>query len=222
MSSDEEKDGIKILDILFGLIKFISIIFLILFICVVLFQKFTDSKTTFMGYRIFTVDGKSMSPDYKDGDVLLVERISSDVLIKGDDISYLNDDEDIVTERITEVIESEDGVSFVVAGINNDSESVIGEDQIYGKVTYKFIFISLLSKLASNMVTLIITIVVPLLIIIILNLKDILVKMKKSKVDKKQKQLAKRIEDNIEADLNSEDDDDNDEESQRMINKYYE
>lgn len=222
MGSEEEKDGIKLLDILFGFIKFISIVFLILFVCVVLFQKFTDSKTTFMGYRIFTVDGKSMSPDYKDGDVLLIERMSSDVLIKGDDVSYLNDDEDIVTERITEVIESEDGVSFVVAGINSDSETVISEDQIYGKVTYKFIFISILSKLASNMVTLIITIVVPLLIICILNLKDILVKMKKSKVDKKQKQLAKKIEDNIEADLNSEDDDDDDEESQRMINKYYE
>ena len=101
--------------------------------------------------------------------------------------------------------------------ISTDNETVIDDDNIYGKVVYKFGLFSLLYKLSLNTVGIIAAFAIPVLIIILLSFRGLVGEVKKKKLEKK-------IEDNLEADLESEDDDDDDddEESNRLINKYYE
>lgn len=189
----------KVLKVLFGLVKTILTIFLVLFIAVVLVQRFTNNNFSVGGYRMFTVISESMVPEYNIGDILIVKQVDSDTLVVGDDVCYLGDEEDfdgkVVTHRIKEIIKLDNGnIEFVTEGIANVMpDPAISEDQIYGKVIHKTALLSFMSKLASNTVTFFLVIFIPIVIFIILEAKDLFKEL-----------MEKRLDD----DLEEEDDDD--------------
>lgn len=217
MVNNKDDNDFNFIDTLFGFIKFITILFLILFIFVFGFTRVVNHNTDLMGYRLFKVETKNMKPDYKKNDLVLVKSMSSDMFIKGDVLGFIDNDESIRISKISEVITDEIGTQFVMNDISKDNETVIDDDNIYGKVVYKFGLFSLLYKLSLNTVGIIAAFAIPVLIIILLSFRGLVGEVKKKKLEKK-------IEDNLEADLESEDDDDDDddEESNRLINKYYE
>lgn len=172
------KKGIKVLNIIFTILKVLCLALLIIIILALAMQRFSNNEMAVGGYRVFNVITESMVPTYQVGDVLIVKNINSNELKVGDDVTYIGKEGNftgrIVTHRIIEIEETEDGNIFHTKGIANDVEDpTIKGDQIYGKVIYKCVVISLLTKLMNNMIAFYIFIFIPLGILVFLQIKDI-------------------------------------------------
>jgi signal peptidase len=174
----KEKKENKILDIIFTIIKLICVVILILLIIALAMQRFSNNENAIGGIRIFNVATGSMIPKYEVGDILIVKEVDTNELEVGDDITYLGKVSTfagrVVTHQIIQIEESETGEKiFHTKGIANDTEDPeITADQIYGKVIYKCVVLSLLTKLMNNMAAFYIVVFIPLGILIFLQIKD--------------------------------------------------
>ena len=174
----ESNEKIKISSIIFTIIKVICIILLILLILVLAMQRFSNNKIAVGGFRVFNVATESMVPKYKVGDVIVIQETDINKLVVGDDITYLGKKGTfagrVVTHQIIKIEETEEGKIFHTKGIANNAEDpTITGDQIYGKVIYKCIILSLLTQLMNNMTAFYVVIFIPLAFLIVLQLKDI-------------------------------------------------
>lgn len=173
-----EKEKTNVFNVMATIIKIICIIILILLIAVLGLQRFSKNEIAIGGYRIFSVATESMVPEYLVGDVLIVKEIDENDLQVGDDVSYLGKASTfagkVVTHRIVEIDETENGKVFHTKGIANEVEDpTITGEQIYGKVVYKTIILSMLTKLVNNMTAFYLVVFIPLGILIFLQIKDI-------------------------------------------------
>lgn len=210
---NEEKKSVNLLKIISTIIKVICIIVLILLIVVLALQRFSNNSIAVGGFRVFNVATESMVPKYIVGDVLVVKEQNIDNLKVGDDVTYLGKEGSfanrVVTHQIVSIDETDDGKVFHTKGIANDTEDpTIKGDQIYGKVVYKCILISQLTKLMNNMTAFYIVVFIPFAILISLQLKDSL--------------LGKSDDDELEDEEEEDDDDDEDEEEEEEDNDEYE
>lgn len=176
MKKDKE-DRVKISSIVLAIIKIICIIALVLLILVLAMQRFSNNEIAVAGYRVFNVATGSMIPDYEIGDVLVVKEVDTNTLEKGDDITYIGKIGTfagrVVTHRIVNIEENENRKIFTTRGIANDADDPsITADQIYGKVIYKCILMSMLSKLANSLTAFYVIVFIPLGILIFLQIKD--------------------------------------------------
>lgn len=172
-----EKEKKSVLDIIVTIIKVICTILLILLIAVLALQRFSNNEKAIGGFRVFNVATESMVPKYLVGDVLVVKEEQIDNLKIGDDVTYLGKQGTfngrVVTHQIVAIDETENGKVFHTKGIANEVEDpTITGDQIYGKVVYKCVIISLLTKLMNNMTAFYIVVFVPFAVLISLQLKD--------------------------------------------------
>mgnify|MGYP002076174738 FL=1 len=161
----------------FTIIKLICIILLICLIAVLALQRFSNNEIAIGGFRIFNVATESMVPKYLVGDVLIVKEIETNDLKVGDDVTYLGKEGSfknrVVTHQIIQIDETENGKVFHTKGIANEVEDpTIEGDQIYGKVIYKCLIFSQLTKLMNNMTAFYIVVFVPFAILVSLQLKD--------------------------------------------------
>ncbi len=133
-------------------------------------QRMSHNKNSLLGFRIYNIVTGSMIPKYVVGDVLLVKEVDAKDLNVGDDISYLGTvdtfKDKVVTHRIIEKNRTNDGkYVFVTQGIANSApDPEINEDQIYGKVAYKFIILSFISKLIANSSSKFLVFIIPVII----------------------------------------------------------
>lgn len=179
----------KILKIVYNIIKFIVVGALILYVLFLAVQRFTNNSSV-GGYRVFTIASGSMEPVYEMGDVLLVKEKSLDTLNVGDDITYIGEIGDfkdrIVTHRIIELNKEDDKIR--TQGLANpEPDPVIKSNQILGKVTYKFVIISFLTKLTRNKIGFYFLIFVPLVLVIFLEVVDIVTQLKEESDDNEDK-----------------------------------
>lgn len=201
MGKKEEKK-INIFEIILTIIKIICVIILILLIAVLALQRFSNNKIAIGGYRAFNVATGSMIPTYQIGDVLIVKEVNPDELKEGDPVSYLGKSGSfagkIVTHRIIKIEETENGKVFHTKGDNNDAEDpVIKGDQIYGKVIYKCVILSMLTKLMNNLTAFYVIVFIPLGVLIFLQVKD--------RLDEKREE--KQANENVNEENDEEDDD---------------
>lgn len=173
----KKKINLKPLETIFTIIKVICLIFLILLIAVLALQRFSNNEKAIGGFRVFNVATGSMIPKYQVGDVLIVKEQDPNTLEVGDDVTYLGEHGTfagrVVTHQIIEIEETVGGRVFHTKGIANEAEDpTITGDQIYGKVIYKCLVISLLTKLMNNMTAFYIVFVVPFAILIFLQIKE--------------------------------------------------
>lgn len=143
------------LKILFGLIKTICWLVLILFLIVILVQKFSNNNFAIAGYRIFNVSSGSMKPEYKIGDIIIDEEVLATDLKVGDNVTYLGAEGDfeniIVTHKIIEIKEDNGNYSFITKGTANDiADPEITFSQIIGRVCYKTTILSYISRFMTN------------------------------------------------------------------------
>ena len=61
-----------------------------------------------VGFQVFTVLSGSMEPTYHVGSLIYVKEIDTDDLRAGDPITYLIDEDTVVTHRIVEVVPDEE------------------------------------------------------------------------------------------------------------------
>ena len=173
----KKKINLKPLEMIITIIKSICAILLILIIAVLALQRFSNNEKAISGFRVFNVATGSMIPKYQVGDVLVVKEQDPNTLKVGDDITYLGEHGSfagrVVTHQIIEIEETVGGRVFHTKGIANPAEDpTITGDQIYGKVIYKCILISLLTKLMNNMTAFYIVFFVPLAVLFFLQLKN--------------------------------------------------
>lgn len=191
-------------EVISTIVKIICAILLVLLIAVVGIQRFSNNQNAIAGFRVFNVATGSMVPTYRVGDIIIVKEVNTDELKVNDPITYIGKDGDfagrVVTHRIINIEETDEGKIFHTKGDANDIEDpVIKADQIFGKVVYKCFIISILAKLMNNLTAFYILVFIPLGLLIFLQIKDTL----KSKIDDEEDE-----EDDEDSD---EDEDDNNE-----------
>lgn len=202
---EKTKKILKPIEKIFTIIKIICAIFLILLIVILALQRFSNNEKAIGGFRVFNVATGSMIPKYQVGDVLIVKEVDIDTLKEEDDVTYLGKTgtfaNRVVTHQIIKIEETENGKIFHTKGIANEVEDpTITGDQIYGKVIYKCVLISLFTKLMNNMVAFYIIFVIPFGILIFLQIKEYM-------DNKKEEDFDEVEEDNSEDDEDDEDDD---------------
>lgn len=182
----------KVISIIGNIIYTLLIIFILLLLIVVAIQRFSNNTISVAGFRIFNIVTPSMVPEYKVGEVILDKSVAPEELKKGDDITYLGKEGDfagkVVTHRIEEIEKKDDGYRIVTKGIANTlQDPEITEKQVQGKVIYKFIVLSLLSKLINNdLKTMYILIFIPFAIILFINIKKLTDKDEEDDDDEKE------------------------------------
>lgn len=170
----------KIFKIVYGIFKFLFIAALVIYIAFLAIQKFSDSGSI-GGYRLYTIVTGSMEPELTVGDVILVEETSFEELELKDVITYESKaagmEGMIVTHRIVDL--NKETKELITRGDANQADDpVINYDQVQGKVSYKFILISLLTKLVRNKIGFYFIVFVPLVLVIFLEIADIVTQPK--------------------------------------------
>lgn len=161
----------KIFKIGLLIIKIIIFIAMIGFVLSVCLQRFSNNKLSIFNFRMFTVISGSMEPKYKIGDVLIAKEIKPENIKVGDTVSYqgiVNSFKDkVVTHQVVGIEKVDGKYYFHTKGLANLVEDpLISEDQIYGKVIYKSIIISLVYKIVSTNIGFYLFIIIPILYII--------------------------------------------------------
>lgn len=194
----------KFLNFLGNFIYTILVILVVLILLVVALQRFSNNTITLGGFRIFNILTGSMEPEYKVGDILVTKEIDPKEIKIGDDITYLGKEGDfvgkIVTHRVKAVIPEENGdYKFITQGLANGiADPEITASQIQGKVIYKTVILSFISKLVNNLYSMYFVIVVPMAIIIFVNVRRIYLDIVNKDEDDEED------EDNTESDNNKE------------------
>jgi len=109
---------------------------LIFMVFVVISSKASGGEPQFLGYQLKTVLSGSMEPTFKTGSIIAIKPVEDTTTLKKDDvITFLQSDGNVVTHRITEVINQGDQIMYQTKGDNNQdmdtnpilSQNVIGE-----------------------------------------------------------------------------------------------
>lgn len=155
----------KIFDIVIG-------VFIVLFLVVVLLQRFSNNKLSFFNYRIFTVVSGSMEPKYNIGDVLISKDVGPENIKVGDVISYIGQSgtfiDKVVTHEVVSIeVDANNKKVFHTKGLVNVIEDpIVYQDQVFGVVKYKSILLSLIYKVVGTKVGMFVFVVIPMIYII--------------------------------------------------------
>lgn len=168
----------KLVKIISMIIKTIITLFIVLVISLIFIQRISNNKLTLGGYGIYTIITESMVPEYKVSDMVLSKKVDVNKINVGDDIVYLGAKEDfkdkIVTHRVIKKEEIDNKLYFHTKGIANDLEDPIIEDnQVLGKVVYKSVILSFISKIVNNTYGFYFVIFVPFAILSVMEVIDI-------------------------------------------------
>lgn len=129
---------------------------LIIFIClIIVVQKVTNNKESFLGFRLFRVQTGSMIPKYNIGDVILVKEKDIDKIEIDDDITYQGLEGSakgiLVTHRVIDIEIIDGKKAFHTKGIaNNLEDPVVYGEQINGVVQNKMYILSWICQMLNN------------------------------------------------------------------------
>ena len=163
--------GKKVLKIVLKVFKVLLCCIIVLFVALILLQRFSNSTFSFAGYRVFAVVTGSMEPVYSVGDVLLCKSTDTDKLKEGDDITYLGKEgsfkDKVVTHRIVKIAEYDGKKLYFTKGVaNNSSDPPIEASQIYGKVSRKLVFLSFIHGYTSKGIGFFLFVILPIMILV--------------------------------------------------------
>jgi signal peptidase I len=122
--------------IISGAITTLLSIALLFMIFVVISSKASGGEPSFLGYQLKTVMSGSMEPTFKTGSIIAVKPLSDTKNLKEKDvITFMQQDQSIVTHRIIKVIKQGNQVMYQTKGDNNkapdfnpvQSQNVIAE-----------------------------------------------------------------------------------------------
>jgi signal peptidase I len=110
----------KVLKITSNLVTTVLFLVLLFMIFVVISSKASGGEPQFLGYQLKTVLSGSMEPTFKTGSIIAVKPVEEPAALKkGDVVTFLQQDNTIVTHRIVEVIKNGDNTMFQTKGDNN-------------------------------------------------------------------------------------------------------
>lgn len=102
-------------------IIYIIIIPLIIYnISLIVQSVLIPNKTpSFFGTKTFVIVSGSMQPTLEIGDIILIKNVTEDEIQKNDIIAY-REGQTVVTHRVIDIIETENGKQFITKGDNNN------------------------------------------------------------------------------------------------------
>lgn len=165
----KENKGLKIVK---SVLNFAIALLVILFVIVVVLQRFSNNKLSFFNFRMFTVVSGSMKPTYDIGDVLISKETDASKIKVGDTISYLGRAgsfrDKVITHKVVGIEKDENGkYVFRTKGTANLVEDpLVYQDQLYGVVVYKVKLLSLIYKIVSTKYGMLIFVIIPLFYVI--------------------------------------------------------
>ena len=157
----------KAISKIFDILEWVVTAGLLLLIVLVGIQKFSEAGN-FFGYRIYIVASGSMIPTYNIGDTLLVKEVPMEEFEIGDAVTYKGEtagvDGIVITHQVQKIEKDDKGqYLFHTKGIaNNIEDPVVYEKQVLGKVTHKFLILSILGRVITNRMLLLLCIMLPM------------------------------------------------------------
>ena len=151
----DTKDKSKKASIISDVIFYMTLIMLVALAFV--FSGGDGSSRQLGGYRLFEVLTSSMESVYPRGSIILVKETPAGELVVGDDITFLREDNSIVTHRIIEIEENYEGTGnrgFVTQGVDNAApdEEVVLAQNVVGRVVRGFPRVgTILNWIGSNL-----------------------------------------------------------------------
>jgi len=136
-NNDKSKKASIISDVIF----YMTLIILVVLAFV--FSGGDGSSRQLGGYRLFEVLSSSMESVYPRGSIVLVKETLSGELVVGDDITFLREDNSVITHRIIKIeedYENSEQRGFATQGVDNaapDDEVVLAQN-VVGRVVRGF------------------------------------------------------------------------------------
>ncbi|GAB3804973.1 signal peptidase I SipW [Virgibacillus kimchii] len=119
--------------------SFVSAVLMVLLIGVAtlfVYTKVSGGEPEVFGYQLKTVLSGSMEPEFQTGSIIAVQTVEDGSgFVEGDIITFMESQDKLVTHRIVEVNETNDGVIYTTKGDNNnapDSSPVLAENVVAG------------------------------------------------------------------------------------------
>lgn len=137
-----------------NLITGILFLLLIFMIFVVVSSKASGGEPSFLGYQLKTVLSGSMEPTFKTGSIIAVKPVAdTGNLEEKDIITYMQQDQSLVTHRIIEVINQGDQVMYQTKGDNNadaDTQPVLSQNVVAKYTGFTIPFLGYLIDFAKS------------------------------------------------------------------------
>ena len=179
----------KAIKFIYNLLYTILVIITVLILVAVILQRVSNNTLALGGYRIFNVATGSMIPTYQVGDVLISKTIDPSDVKVGDNIVYIGMKSDfagkIVTHQVIQIEESEGNKIFHTKGIANEVEDpTIAGNQILGKVIYKTVVLSYISRLINNLYSFYFVIFIPIALLLFIEIRKTIISLREAKEEK--------------------------------------
>ncbi len=154
------------LKLLGNILYWILVVIVLIILFLVVLQRVSNNNMTIGGIRIFNIVTESMVPEYVVGDVLISKEVDGEI-------------------------------HFITQGVANpDPDPQIRGDQVLGKITYKTIILSALSKLMNNLYGFYFVVFVPLTTLIIFEIRKFIKSFRHDdEEDEKEEETDKKEED---------------------------
>lgn len=142
-----------------------------------------------VGLHPFVVLSGSMMPEYQVGSLIYVKSVDYKTLQVGDDITYMIDEDTVVTHRIIEVLideEDPDTIRYFTQGIANDvpDATSVHYKNIIGKPVFTIPYLGYVSNYIQNPPGMYVAIAAGAILILLVFLPDLFEDDKKKKTTK--------------------------------------
>ena len=143
------------------------------------------------GLQVFTVLSGSMEPVYHVGALIYVKSVDPMELHAGEDITFMLDEETVVTHRIVDIVPDEEDPSilrFRTQGVANDQEDggLVHYRNIIGKPVFTIPYLGYLANYIQNPPGTYIAVSVGAILLLLIFLPDLLSEEEAPKKDKKR------------------------------------
>ncbi|MGI6685699.1 MAG: signal peptidase I [Bacillota bacterium] len=123
-----------------NIISLTLVVLSVFFICLMMQNKNGGDSPGFGDYKLMIVMSGSMQPAFDTGSLIIVKKVDPEIINQGDIITFLdgeNSGHRLITHRVMEVIEKQEGNFFITKGDANSTRdfSPVPEQNVVGKVT---------------------------------------------------------------------------------------
>lgn len=145
----------KILKIALKILYDILMLFCVVLILAVIWQRATNSDKSIFGYKLFRIISGSMVPEYNIDEVVISKDIDVKDLKIGDIVVYRGKIGDLngklIMHEVIDINQIDENLFFHVKGIqNNTGDPEVSDNQIVGKVIFKSQILTYVYSLATS------------------------------------------------------------------------
>lgn len=154
-----------------NLVTTILIILLLSVAALVVSSKISGGEPQVFGYQIKTVLSGSMEPEIKTGSIIITKQGGDMIRFKKDDvITFMEEDERLVTHRVVEVIKSGEQVMYRTKGDNNkeaDMNPVLSNNVVAEYTGVTIPYVGYAAEFASSKSGIVALVIIPGVILVL-------------------------------------------------------